>query len=67
MAQNVTLYNLLVSCPGDVKAEVALIESAVDEFNELYDLVRSGQIKSIRIGRNIRIPKSEVIRFLNNT
>ena len=67
MAQNVTLYNLLVSCPGDVKSEVALIESAVDEFNELYDLVRSGQIKSIRIGRNIRIPKSEVIRFLNNT
>lgn len=36
MAQNVTLYNLLISCPGDVKAEVALIETAVDEFNELY-------------------------------
>ena len=36
MAQNVTLYNLLISCPGDVKEEVALIESAVDEFNELY-------------------------------
>lgn len=36
MAQSVTLYNLLISCPGDVKDEVALIESAVDEFNELY-------------------------------
>lgn len=36
MAQSVTLYNLLLSCPGDVKDEVALIESAVDEFNELY-------------------------------
>lgn len=36
MAQNVTLYNLLISCPGDVKTEVALIETAVDEFNELY-------------------------------
>lgn len=36
MAQSVTLYNLLISCPGDVKNEVALIESAVDEFNELY-------------------------------
>ncbi|RKJ45385.1 hypothetical protein D7X98_07455 [bacterium 1XD8-76] len=36
MAQNVTLYNLLISCPGDIKGEVALIESAVDEFNELY-------------------------------
>lgn len=36
MVQNVTLYNLLISCPGDVKAEVALIEAAVEEFNELY-------------------------------
>ncbi len=36
MAQNVTLYNLLISCPSDIKAEVTLIESAVDEFNELY-------------------------------
>lgn len=36
MAQSVTLYNLLISCPGDVKCEVAIIESAVEEFNELY-------------------------------
>lgn len=36
MAQNVTLYNLLISCPGDVENEVALVESAVNEFNELY-------------------------------
>lgn len=36
MAQSVTLYNLLISCPGDVKDEVILVESAVDEFNELY-------------------------------
>lgn len=36
MAQNVTLYNLLISCPSDVKDEIALIESAVNEFNELY-------------------------------
>ena len=36
MAQSVTLYNLLISCPGDIKDEIALIESSVDEFNELY-------------------------------
>lgn len=36
MAQSVTLYNLLISCPGDIKDEVSLIESAVEEFNELY-------------------------------
>lgn len=26
----------LISCPGDIKKEVTLIEAAVDEFNELY-------------------------------
>lgn len=36
MAQNVTLYNLLISCPSDVIDEVKLIESAVEEFNELF-------------------------------
>ncbi len=33
--------------------------------NTAYDLVRSGQIKSIRVGRNIRIPKAEILSFLN--
>ncbi len=33
--------------------------------NTAYELVRSGQIKSIRIGRKIRIPKVEVLTFLN--
>jgi len=36
MSKNVTLYNLLISCPSDVKDEVELIKAAVDEFNELY-------------------------------
>lgn len=34
--QNVTLYNLLISCPSDVKSEIRLIEETVDDFNELY-------------------------------
>ena len=32
--------------------------------NTAYELVRSGQIKSIKIGRQIRISKSEVMAFL---
>lgn len=36
MPQSVTLYNLLISCPGDVKEEVRIIESSVEAFNELY-------------------------------
>lgn len=34
--------------------------------NTAYELVRSGQIKSIRIGRKIRIPKAEVLAFLDH-
>lgn len=32
--------------------------------NTAYELVRSGAIKGIRIGKQIRIPKEEVRRFL---
>lgn len=35
--------------------------------NTAYELVHSGQIKSIRIGRKIRIPKAEVLAFLNRS
>lgn len=33
--------------------------------NIAYELVRSGRLRSIRVGRQIRIPKAEVLRFLN--
>lgn len=32
--------------------------------NTAYGLVRSGQIRSIRIGRKIRIPRDAVAEFL---
>lgn len=32
--------------------------------NTTYELVRSGQIRSIRIGRQLRIPKDAVLDFL---
>lgn len=32
--------------------------------NTAYALVRSGQIRSIRIGRNIRVPRDAVAEFL---
>ena len=32
--------------------------------NAAYALVRSGQIKAIRVGNSYRIPRSEVLRFL---
>ena len=33
--------------------------------NTAYELVRSGPIRSIRIGRQLRIPRDELQRFLN--
>lgn len=33
--------------------------------NAAYDLVRSGQIRSLRIGRQIRIPREAVIEFIS--
>lgn len=32
--------------------------------NTAYDLVRSGTIKSIRVGRQIRVSKSALLEFL---
>ena len=34
--------------------------------NSAYAMVKSGQIRSVRIGRQIRIPKSSVIEFLDS-
>lgn len=32
--------------------------------NTAYDLIRSGAIKSVRVGRQIRVPKSAFLEFL---
>lgn len=34
--------------------------------NTAYELVRSGQIKSIRVGRQLRIPEQAVIDYLSS-
>ena len=35
--------------------------------NTAYELIRCGQIGSVKVGRQIRVPKDAVVRFLNNT
>ena len=35
--------------------------------NTAYELVRSGQIRSIRVGRKIRVPKDAVAAFLGES
>jgi excisionase family DNA binding protein len=33
----------------------------------LFDLVKAGRIREIKIGRSVRIPKSEIVRFLSES
>ena len=35
--------------------------------NGVYDLIRSGQLRSIRVGRKILIPLTAIEDFLNGT
>lgn len=35
--------------------------------NAAYDLVRSGQIRSLRIGHQIRIPREAVVSFISGS
>lgn len=36
MAKNVTQYDLLISCPGDIQDELKIIEEVVDKFNAQF-------------------------------
>ena len=33
--------------------------------NTAYELIRSGQIRSVRAGRNIRVPKEAIAEYLS--
>lgn len=36
MAKNVTQYELLISCPGDIQDEVQIIDEVVEQFNQQF-------------------------------
>lgn len=56
--------------PYDIQEIPAIMEVAeLGHFlgigrNSAYALVRSGQVKALRIGRKIRIPRHAVLQFL---
>ena len=41
--ERVTVYDLLISCPGDVIEYLELIKEAVDNFNKLYGYLNNIQ------------------------
>jgi hypothetical protein len=46
MAQNVTQYQLLISCPGDVVDELKIINEVVEQFNESFSETLGVMIQS---------------------
>ncbi len=44
-----------------------LIEILSIGRNAAYDLIRSGEIRSIRIGKSYRIPRDAVVEYINGT
>ena len=57
-------YRSLDDLPMTLRVEELMLILGIGR-NTAYELVRSGKLRSIRVGRQIRIPKAEVLRFLN--
>ena len=56
-------YRSLDDLPLALRVEDLMPVLAIGR-NTAYELVRSGQIRSIRIGRQIRISKSDLLAYL---
>ena len=59
-------YRSLDDLPLALRVEDLMPVLAIGR-NTAYELVRSGQIRSIRIGRQLRIPRDAVVEFLNRS
>ena len=61
-----TVYRSIEELPLVLNIEVLMVVVNIGR-NSAYELVRSGQIRSFRIGTQIRIPRQAVADFLANT
>ena len=61
-----TVYRSIEELPLVLNIEVLMVVLNIGR-NSAYELVRSGQIRSLRIGTQIRIPRQAVADFLANT
>ena len=52
MPKNVTQYDLLISCPGDIADEINLINNAVDKFNQQFSDVLNISIRPRHWSKN---------------
>ena len=59
-------YHSLDDLPVTLRVEELMPILGI-ERNTAYELVHSGRLRSIRVGRQVRIPKNALIEFLENT
>lgn len=60
-----TIYRSLEELPLVLRVEDLMSVLDIGR-NTAYELVRSGQIDSIRVGRQLRITKQALVAFMNN-
>ena len=60
-----TIYRSLEELPLVLRVEDLMSVLDIGR-NTAYELVRSGQIESIRVGRQLRITKQALVAFINN-
>lgn len=60
-----TIYRSLEELPLVLRVEDLMFVLDIGR-NTAYELVRSGQIESIRVGRQLRITKQALVAFMNN-
>ena len=58
-----TEYNSIDELPLVLRVEDLMTILDIGR-NKAYELVRSGQIRSIKVGRQIRVPRDAVVEFL---
>ena len=56
-------YRSLDDLPMTLRAEELMPVLGIGR-NTAYELVRNGKLRSIRVGRQVRIPKNALIEFL---
>lgn len=63
--------NKKISIPSENLPVVLSVQQLAEVLqigrNSAYDLVKSGQIRSIRIGRTIRIPQAALLEYLGKS
>ena len=66
MTANAHKYHSMEDLPLILKVEDIMALLNIGR-NTAYEIIRCGQIRSIRVGKQLRIPKQAIIEYLSTT